>query len=215
MKKFRLINVAWNSFRSSWNCVSFFSSGWWCCRCCCCCNHVHIGCFYVVYLVGIVDVQDISQSELSISESPSIFVVLVFFLSTLPVALCHMYHFMSNCEGWERKLRILDTCIHRVHRWCDGVSLKTWSICNRIDAHEIKTAPKQHENTISKMRTMLWHNFISFRQQTITIFLLFWGVNSVHSKHPFFVLYSMHSRKMVRERARRRHTKVAGSGFVA
>lgn len=125
-EKFRLINVAWNSFRSNRNCVLF------------CSFHSHDDvaivyalhpCYYscfcvvVVFCIKMVDAQDIPLSGLSISENPSIcscsivsacvcvFGLFHFALCTLPI---------TKRMAAERKLQILyGTCtasiVHRLN----------------------------------------------------------------------------------------------------
>lgn len=110
-KKFRLINVAWNSFRSNRNCVLFFSSTWWCRRCRLCCNHamlfVHWNgwCseYFTFWIINFKKPIDLLPLDIA------------FALCTLSTAQFYM---------GERKLQILYTCVAYTSCIdCDGVSL--------------------------------------------------------------------------------------------
>lgn len=117
-KTFRLINVAWNSFRSNRNCVPFVSSAW-CCRRRhrCCCNRSLIGCFGLV-CTEVIDAQDISLSGLSISESPSICCYSMLLCGLLPVAGCPLTHAQFHARVGEKIA--ISSYLHSSCIDCDG-----------------------------------------------------------------------------------------------
>lgn len=185
-EKFRLINVAWNSFRSNRNCVLFFSSTWWCRQrlyvakpndyCCCCCFCVSMFFWYWngwclrYFTFWIINFRKLIDFWLLLDSVCALLFMLPF--CTLPIAVHEVY-------VGERKLQILyriqyisiGFIVHRLWWcWCLCHWTQKWSMCKR----RLPNTSKYH----FKMRIFRSSSssIILFRQQphnNCTIIMLF------------------------------------------